>query len=306
VSPQERTCFRGGHGEIGLGHLQDRAGEPCESLSTSLARSNNTTFARLADRRLTSGALAATANRFLFGQALPFELGAEPSRIDEGASRLDRARTAAGLQGSTLSPLHGALIAAAIGNGGVLMRPWIAESWEGGGPRTPEVLTTALTPGQAADLAGMMAETVPYGTGRRAFARRAPALATVTVAAKTGSLSGRDPRVYRHYTWFVGFAPVHRPEVAFAVLAVNGLAWRARAPDIAREALTRWFEGESVPLEIAQAAPSPKARPAIKAKRAGHRKAAVHRRIRHRGDHGSPRSRPARSGRLHGVGAPSA
>jgi cell division protein FtsI/penicillin-binding protein 2 len=87
----------------------------------------------------------------------------------------------------------------------------------------------------------MMRRTVVDGTARRVFRRPPASLRGVEVAGKTGSLAERDP--YRDYSWFVGFAPFDRPEVAVAVVVANGRLWRVRAPTVAREALDAYFSG---------------------------------------------------------------
>ena len=94
----------------------------------------------------------------------------------------------------------------------------------------------------AAELATMMRTTTTEGTGRKAF--RAPrsrqsALAGLTVAGKTGSLSEQDP--FRDYSWFVGFAPVGDPQVAVAAVTVNERVWRVKASFLAHEALKAYF-----------------------------------------------------------------
>ena len=98
-----------------------------------------------------------------------------------------------------------------------------------------------LTADQARTLRKMMRETVVQGTGRHAFSARPKSLRGVEVGGKTGSLNGDDPAVFRHISWFVGMAPVEEPQVAIAVLAVNGMQWRAKAATLARDALGVWF-----------------------------------------------------------------
>jgi penicillin-binding protein A len=89
----------------------------------------------------------------------------------------------------------------------------------------------------AAALASMMTHTVTEGTAHSAFfdAKGRPYLPGISVAGKTGSLSSEQP--YRAYTWWVGFAPEHDPEIAIAALIVNTPKWRIKASYAAREAL---------------------------------------------------------------------
>jgi len=89
-----------------------------------------------------------------------------------------------------------------------------------------------------------MRETVTAGTARKAFRRPASALRGVAVAGKTGSLADRSP--FRDYSWFVGYAPADRPQVAVATLVVNDRLWHARAPQVAREALEAYFASRTL------------------------------------------------------------
>ena len=79
------------------------------------------------------------------------------------------------------------------------------------------------------------------GTARRAFhdPRGVPFLPGISVAGKTGTLSGENP--YRGYTWWVGFAPAEHPTIALAALAVNTPEWRIKASTVAREALRNYL-----------------------------------------------------------------
>jgi cell division protein FtsI/penicillin-binding protein 2 len=93
----------------------------------------------------------------------------------------------------------------------------------------------------------MMENTVTVGTSARAFhdgAGRA-FLPNIGVAGKTGTLSGPDGK--QLYTWFVGFAPSSAPEVAIAVLVVNGPSWRAKANVVARDLLRVFFAAKNAP-----------------------------------------------------------
>ena len=49
---------------------------------------------------------------------------------------------------------------------------------------------------------------------------------------KTGTLADRNP--FRDYSWFVGFAPVDKPEVVVSVLIGNSDAWHLRGHEVAK------------------------------------------------------------------------
>lgn len=250
VSPQAVACSHGGRHGIDASNLRESARDQrCESLTEALAHSSNGAFARFATRDLRSGALHDMALRFGFGRPLEGDFAVTVSQFDEGQTPLDRARAAPGFAGSTLAPLHAAVLVATVANGGRRPVPWVVQR-DGSRPQLDRPVPAthpALDPAIAADLAAMMEQTVLSGTARAAFAHRPPALRDVKVAGKTGSLSGSDPTTYRHYSWFVGFAPVDHPTVAIAVLAVNGTRWRAKAAPLARDALGVWFAAHPAP-----------------------------------------------------------
>ena len=243
VSPDEEVCYHGGRHRLRPGLLADdpRRDRRCASLASAFGRSTNVVFAKLADRELGADVLRAGAERFLFNVPVPFAAEVEVSRAEIEDDPFALASAAAGFGSVRLSPLHGALLAAVVANRGLFVPPVVVEPSEG------SVAAAAPGPWRVVDerageaLAEMMRRTVSDGTARRVFRRPPASLRGVEVAGKTGSLAERDP--YRDYSWFVGFAPVDRPEVAVAVVVANGRLWRVRAPTVAREALDAYFSG---------------------------------------------------------------
>ena len=115
-----RTCYHGGVSSVLADNLVDLPAldRRCDTLAFGLGKSQNAIIAKLATRHLTAGGLARVGRSFGFGEAIPFDLPIEPSHLDVPADQLEFARTAAGFWHSTLSPMHGALLAAAIANRG--------------------------------------------------------------------------------------------------------------------------------------------------------------------------------------------
>jgi cell division protein FtsI/penicillin-binding protein 2 len=241
VSPEEEVCYHGGRRRLAPSNLADdpRRDRRCLSLTEAFGHSTNVVFAKLADRGLDASALREAAERLLFNAEIAFVAPVEASaaRIPEDPFGL--AKTAAGFGEVRLSPLHAAMLASVIANGGILVPPVLVDDAEGAPVPPPASPTRVLDASVAADLGEMMRSTVATGTARRAFRRPAPSLRGVEVAGKTGSLA--DPEPYRDYSWFVGYAPADRPEVIVATVMVNGKLWHARAPTVAREALEAFF-----------------------------------------------------------------
>jgi cell division protein FtsI/penicillin-binding protein 2 len=140
-----------------------------------------------------------------------------------------------------LSPLHAALIAAAVGNGGMAFEPSLIEEVDGQ-PSAATASTRLMKPDTAAALRDMMKYTVTEGTATSSFRERGRSvLGDIEVAGKTGSLSSHRP--FMDYSWFVGFAPADDPKIAVAAVVVNGLKWRIHAPYVAREAFRAYLVG---------------------------------------------------------------
>ena len=248
VSTRRAWPHKTGTRRIYLSHLGKLKGRPPRAtLGEALAKSNNGVFARLADGKLEREVLLAATQRFGFNQVIPFPLLTDASTARVPRNRLERARMAAGFWHTQLTPLHGALIAAAVARGGRLPAPRLVRRLEAPdgrmvqGPARQD-LAVAMKASTAKHLRQMMAAAVRSGTARRAFSKWPSSLQDVQVAGKTGSLASRDP--YTGYTWFVGFAPVEAPEVAIAVMVGNGELWWQRATDIARDALAARFKLE--------------------------------------------------------------
>ncbi|WP_242345045.1 penicillin-binding transpeptidase domain-containing protein [Anaeromyxobacter terrae] len=239
--PDEEVCYHGGKHRLAPKLLADdpRRDHRCVTLASAFGHSTNVVFAKLADRGLDAGRLRATAERFLFNTEIPFAHPVEISKADIPDDDFGFANTAAGFGGVKLSPLHAALLAAIVANEGVLVPPVIVDAVEGGPVPSAGDPRRVIEEPVAAELARMMRSTVTEGTARRAFARARGPLRSIPVAGKTGSLADAQP--YRDYSWFVGYAPADRPQVAIATVVVNERLWHARAPTVAREALEAYF-----------------------------------------------------------------
>jgi penicillin-binding protein A len=244
VSPDTETCYHGGmHGLVGK-LLQDkpRLDRRCLSLSMALAKSANVVFAKMAVKHLDARALREQAEKFLFNRTLWSDPAVESSTAQIPEGGLDFAKSAAGFGDVKLSPLHAALIAGAVGNGGVAQGPTLIESVDGAEP-SPASSRRLLRPETAKKLTEMMKLTVSQGTATHSFReRRRMVLGDIEVAGKTGSLSSHK-KPFKDYSWFVGFAPADDPQIAVAAVVVNGIRWKIHAPYVAREALRAYLVG---------------------------------------------------------------
>jgi len=255
VGPDETVCYHGGKHRIAKRNLADdpRLDRRCLTLAAAMGHSANVVFAKLADRGLTPELLRAEADRWLFNGAIPFARPVEISTAGIPEDPFALATTAAGFGEVRLSALHGALIAAVVANGGVLVPPELLEAVQGVPfPVRPDARRVVAQP-VAEALARMLRTTTTEGTARKIFlrdrwSRRSP-LREVQVAGKTGSLSERSP--FRDYSWFVGYAPADEPQVVVAAVVVNERLWRLKAPFVAHHALEAYFATPPAPMVTA-------------------------------------------------------
>jgi peptidoglycan glycosyltransferase len=216
------------------------------TLTQALGKSNNVVFAKVGADVVGPGGLAQAFDSFFFNRPIPFDLPLAPSSATVPCERYPLACTSAGFGDVHLSPIHAALIAATVANGGLAMRPFVVDEVTdaSGAPlyrAVPEELGRAVEPRIASVLADMMRSTVENGTSTRTFRRYAKNLyRRVDIAGKTGTLDGDNPE--GRYEWFIGFAPAENPKIAVAGLVVNqGDIWYINGTFTAAAVMKRHF-----------------------------------------------------------------
>jgi cell division protein FtsI/penicillin-binding protein 2 len=115
-----------------------------------------------------------------------------------------------------VTPLHLALVAGAIANGGQMMAARLDHLYEA------RPLRRVLSGAEASDLRAMMLAVTehPGGTAFRAFSGlRAGGVHT---AGKTGTAQFAIGQTSRVDSWFVGFAPADHPQICYAVVVEGG------------------------------------------------------------------------------------
>ncbi len=186
-------------------------------LETAFAKSSNTYFACLADS-LGADALRKTAESFGFNRDILFDIPLRKSTTLTGSPSATQVAAVGYGQGETLTtPLHMAMVAAAIANDGVMMEPYLVQRAEREGQvlyrKTDSVLSRSVSATTARAVEDMMIKCVESGTGTGAK------ISGVDVAAKTGTAevgeSGKD------HAWFVAYAPADNPQIALAIVLEN-------------------------------------------------------------------------------------
>ncbi len=212
----------------------------------AMGKSINPVYGRLASDIAGKASVMESVNRFGFNQPLLPGTSAKESTAAEPQSSHGLMLMGAGLDHEVkISPLHAAVMMAAIANGGKMMAPGLTDritDRKGTDKEvfTPREIRSLVTPETATSLTRMLSSTVTTGTSRRAFHdRRGRPRLDVEIAAKTGSISGSDPR--GHYSWFAAFAPARNPRIALVALVINQDKWRIKSSQVGEQALEEFF-----------------------------------------------------------------
>jgi penicillin-binding protein A len=223
----------------------------------ALEHSINAVFCEIG-KKIGAGRILGTSKQFGFYADPPLETPANeraPSGLyhhgklfypSDPATQVDPGRLAFGQETMVVTPLQMAMVAAAVANHGVVMKPYVVGrvTGPGGGviQRThPEKYKRAMRRSTAADLTRMMEAVVTGGTGTAAQ------LPGIRVAGKTGTAETGGAGTL-NTTWFIAFAPAEAPRVAIAVVLQNqsGSGGTTAAP-IARAVMQALLAGRSNP-----------------------------------------------------------
>lgn len=188
------------------------------SFTRALAISCNTAFASVG-LDLGADALREQAAKFGFGDSISVPMRVTPSSVPAELDPPQLAYASIGQYDVRVTPLQMAMVAAGVGNDGVVMEPYLVQSVIGSDlsvieQTDPTELSQAVTPEVAAQLQRMMVSVVDDGSGERA------AIDGVSVAGKTGTAEHGDDR--KAHAWFISFAPADDPQIAVAVIAEDG------------------------------------------------------------------------------------
>jgi len=215
------------------------------SLHQALQYSINSVFCNIG-KTLGPGPIVSEMKDFGFYSQPPLETPANERRISglykrgkpfepRDSSQVDPGRLAFGQSELNVTPLQMAMVAAAVANRGVLMRPHVVDRVVSPQRKVvtrtkAEALGQVMSSRNAAEVTSAMQDVVRAGTGTAAQ------IPGVAIAGKTGTA---ETGVHgRNMTAFLAFAPVGAPRVAIAVMLENqsGTGGTTAAP-IARQVL---------------------------------------------------------------------
>ena len=206
--------FTGGKHTLYKSQLTDKYAKYAQTITLrdSFAQSVNAVFGKIGAHLLGKMGIEQFAAAFGFNQTIDFETPIDSSKLSVEDAPYHLAEIASGYNRTTLiSPLHGALIGAAILNQGAMVEPTIIDkiSDDKGQPlyqsRT-EPMKQVISAKSADTMTHMMEATVNAGTGRKAFRdyQKDSILSRLDIGGKTGSMDNQTHEA--HFDWFVGFA----------------------------------------------------------------------------------------------------
>ena len=201
------------------------------TLLEAFSNSYNVPFGDLTLRYLDKDILQEMSYKFGFDRSIPFNLNITKSHTVLPDNKFKLAETSAGLGENTLSPMHGALMAAAIVNDGIVYPPSILSHPSREKGSHPFI---HLRPSTAKEIEKMMQRTISHGTARRTFRgwNRHPVLKGSLLGGKTGSLMCKEFK--GRCDWFIGFGQKGLKKIAVSILMVNRHIWHIKPPIVAR------------------------------------------------------------------------
>ncbi|HHV10307.1 MAG TPA: penicillin-binding protein 2 [Clostridiales bacterium] len=213
-----------------------------EDLNKSFAKSCNTSFANIG-RELDLKSFRELCESFLFNQRLPITMESIQSRfvLREGAGVNTVMQTAIGQGKTVVTPLHNAMITAAIANQGEMMKPYVVDHIEnvnGGIVKrySPQTVAKPITQWEAGILAKMMRSVVTDGTAEKLDSL------SVKVAGKTGSADHKENEPA--HAWFIGYAPYEEPQIVVSVIVESVGTGSDYAVPIAKKVFKAYFKDE--------------------------------------------------------------
>lgn len=219
------------------------------TLREAFARSINSVFGKVGLYLLKPQDLNEYAKRFQFNQAINADVPVQPGtfyleeqdgyKVAEAASGFTRM--------AQMSPLQGALMAAAVVNEGVMMEPFLVSdlkrpSGEIVYKAESKPLGQVMEADSARNLRELMRETVVRGTSQKSFRDllRKKRVKEIEMGGKTGHLTGLSPK--GNYDWFIGYATDGKKKIALAALTINEDTWRVKASYLARQFFESYFK----------------------------------------------------------------
>lgn len=204
--------------------IQNYDGSNCGGdLREVFRRSCNIAFAQTALEVGVDGMIAGT-QAWGIGQPIPIDLPRPAASTFGSTENLDQqlpvlAMRGFGQQEDQMVPLHMAMVAQAVANGGAMMEPFVVDHTTDSQGRTltrtePQVWLRPISAQTATMLNELMQGVVNDGTASCCLG-----IPGIQIAAKTGTAQLNSPgQPERSHAWIIAFAPANDPQYAVAVM----------------------------------------------------------------------------------------
>lgn len=222
IGGQNITCpEEGGHGDV--------------DLAKAFEESCNTYFGTLSTK-LGDATLKQYADKFLYNTNFNLsDFMLYSSEFKTSSDPGDVAWSGIGQYDDLITPMHNAMVAASIGNDGVMMQPKLLLDvlHNGKSVYTYEAgaLTTTTSQATASKLKGLMEKTVQQGTATAAQ------MSGYVVAGKTGTAEYVEDGQKKDHSWFVGFVDSPKHPIAVCAILEGAGYGSAHATPLAHDAL---------------------------------------------------------------------
>jgi len=196
LGPNSTLKYNGRKHTLYKNQLKDRQNKYTRRITfeDAFAQSINPVFGKLGANRLGKEKLLSYAEAFGFNHKFDFDLQIAPSHFTVTDTPYQWAEMASGFnQDTTLSPLHGAMIAASVINMGQLVEPTLIDSVTDKNGQVvyrgrPHIVQKAIDTQTATIMSKFMQTTIREGTARQVFRgyRKDRILSRLTLGGKTG------------------------------------------------------------------------------------------------------------------------
>jgi cell division protein FtsI/penicillin-binding protein 2 len=260
VAPASEFTYNGRKHTLYKSQLREKTNKYTNriTLMDSFAQSVNPVFGKLGANALGGTVLEAYAEAFGFNHPIEFEIPVVASTAHFSDEPYQWAEIASGFnRKTTMSPLHGAILTAAIINQGKLMEPSIVDQISDESGKViyrshPQTVNQAISPQASEMMNSLMAATITSGTARKVFRghRRDRVLSRLHMGGKTGSIDNKigDAR----FDWFVGYAEEKEGDQKIVISAVvaHEKYIGTRSAEYARMAIKHYFKDYFTKIKI--------------------------------------------------------
>jgi peptidoglycan glycosyltransferase len=222
-------------------HCASEAVHGTETIADSLAYSCNTSFSNLGIT-LDLGQYRELADSLLFNSELPYDGTYSSSKfvLDSDSDPVEVPQTVIGQGQTQITPLHNALIMAAIANGGIMMKPYLVDSIENADGATIQKFKSksyksVMEPEETEILTEMLQGVSEYGTAARYFSG-----ASYTVAGKTGTAEYDNEGNCN--SWYVGFSNVENPDIVVSVIVEDYSTNQLSGAKVAKQIFDTYYQ----------------------------------------------------------------